>query len=80
LQKKPANLKCLDCGYSQLTCMEARQSFARMASRGIPPDEAKRLSPRCSRCATKVLPPPQPRASYNATRLWQGRRSGQYSQ
>ena len=46
--------KCIACGWPQLTWGEARHSYALMVRKGIPPEEAKVLSPRCGRCTATV--------------------------
>ena len=61
-------MMCVNCKCGGLTWANARQSCARMASRGLPPDEAKARSPSCGKCATAImrelgLPSPLPRSS-----------------
>ena len=48
-------MMCVNCKCGGLTWANARQSCARMVSRGLPPDEAKARSPSCGKCATAIM-------------------------
>lgn len=65
-------MMCVNCKCGGLTWANARQSCARMASRGLPPDEKAR-SPSCGKCATAImrqlgLPSPLPPSSRRASK------------
>jgi hypothetical protein len=48
-------LKCLSCGFGQLTWAQVRRQYARAIKRGLKPNEAKALMPRCGKCTTEML-------------------------
>jgi hypothetical protein len=50
-------MKCISCGWPGLTWREARKAYGRMIRAGLTPDETKRHSPYCCRCATTLLRP-----------------------
>jgi hypothetical protein len=47
--------KCIGCGSPRLTWAEQRRQYGRAIRRGLTPDEAKRLMPRCQKCLTVML-------------------------
>jgi hypothetical protein len=46
--------KCLDCGYA-ITWETQRRQYGRAIRRGLTPDEAKQLMPRCQKCLTHTF-------------------------
>jgi hypothetical protein len=47
--------KCLGCGAPKLTWAEHRRQYGRALKRGLTPEEAKKLMPRCQKCMTTAL-------------------------
>ena len=50
---RPAQLQCLNCGRYQ-TWADTRVQLGRMIRKGFTPDEAKRRSPICGKCVTRL--------------------------
>ena len=47
--------QCKGCGTPRMTWAEDRRQYGRALKRGLSPDEAKALTPRCQKCMTIVL-------------------------
>jgi hypothetical protein len=49
--------RCTNCGRFAVNWHEAKASYARMIKRGMTPEQAKNLSPRCGKCVTETMVP-----------------------
>jgi hypothetical protein len=48
-------IKCIACGLPKMTWADQRRQYGRAIRKGLTPDEAKRIMPRCQKCMTEFF-------------------------